>query len=317
MRKKPRVNIVMNKMKIFVGATLVLLMLFSLNGMTSYAAPNAKRNGNTASIETNTLVVNVQGGSNVPAFTFYSKSDTGRTYRLQLDSIFEAVDKNGNGVYDLQGDQRVPNSNVALSSLSWVFSSFQTVNDSNNQVQSINFNITSSDGTGLKTSFSLQFRMHLNAANPSQVKFDVVINNYTFKNANAMLVLAFKLITSHKGDSTQSQNKNQVNFGNGYIKGNDTAQTGNDTTVKAGISNAVETGSPKVYLSYGHFSGQLVQDPIIGVQNTIDTGNTSGQSPKVNNIFPGLSKGLLFGTSIFATIVFLAVPVMIYRSKKE
>jgi hypothetical protein len=302
----------MKTIKLFFSIILISLLVLSATVSTNAKVDREKKSDN-ATIETDTLAVDIKGGANVPFFFFWKVGEESTTYKLQLDQIFEAVDDNGNSQYDLGEDTRVPNSFLALSSLFWNFSDFDVVTDFNDVTTELHFNLTSIEhiGNPFDDGLLVQFRMHITSANDAEFKFDVVIDGYEFSDPEAMLVLGFKLITTGKHDPVKDGDT--VEFGDGYLQSESTAVDGNET-IASGLSTGEEEGNKKIYVSYEHFEGRMVHDPTIGVQSIqVSDGTTDQSSTQVTkNVLPELSKAALFTSSLLAILGFILIPTLVY-----
>jgi len=268
-----------------IGLALGILLLLSIT--SSVALHVSQAPAVSKQVSTDSLIVKLTGGGNVPMYQFWSPNDNNTKYKVQFNQVFEAKDSASggtNGSYDLGTDSKVPGQTLALSKLSWNFSPLQTKSNGD-----VNFNLTSSDGT-------FQFRNHL-SANASSLKFDVVIKNYQFKSQDSMLVLGFKIqVASGSSDNAANTNQdgNSVKFDNGFFQSTDTATAGN-SSVHVGMSTGSDSGSI-IYLAYGNFAGTtLVHDPTIGVSDS--------------------AQSLLGSNYLFISIIALFVPVAIYRRK--
>ncbi|MHA1775788.1 MAG: winged helix-turn-helix transcriptional regulator [Promethearchaeota archaeon] len=206
-------------------------------------------------------------GFNVPMYSFWLTSQETIRYEVKFLLLFEIIDQNKDGIYTPDIDRQVPASSFSLPSLSWDFSEIQETTEN-----SKHFNITSVGGP-----FTIQFRNHF--SQNSYLKFDIVIQNYTFVSLdeNAMLVLGFHLLSSGQVEntvsSTEQDNEDQsdekrVNFGNqGYFSSMKTASS-NETDINIGVSEGREAGDPIVYLAFQKFSDTVILDPKIGIDLT-------------------------------------------------
>ena len=111
------------KLSKFLLISMVFLLIAS-TGVISSSAINAEEQNGTVTLETDALIMEIRGASNVPQFFFWENANDTTTYKFQLDQIFEAVDNNSNGIYDLGEDTMVVNSMIALASRIWEFSEF-------------------------------------------------------------------------------------------------------------------------------------------------------------------------------------------------
>jgi len=300
----------------------VLMMWFGMVATPIQAAPgHAKANGKVT-LNTDNISVEINGNGNVPQFTYWANGDSSNTsYQVKLNSLFEATDMNGDGMFHNGNDTRVPGGGVALASASWNFSDFSTAQNGD-----VNFNLTSTN-----LSFEIQFRFHLSANEQNSLKFDVVINGYSFKNSNAMLVLSFTLLVKDKSNQngndnpdtqdSRNQTRSEVKYGNGYFQSQDTAHD-NNGTVGVGLASG-NNGGKRIYIAYQHFNGDLVHDPTLGVRasslesasSTSDQRSTTSVITK--NIFEDLSIGKTVGMTAFLTFAFLTGIMVISRKKRN
>ncbi len=307
------------KFKILMSMSIILSLTFSLTAPVAHAKVKNERSGDNVSLTTDTLAVEIKGGGNVPFFFFYKVGENETTYKLQLSQIFEAEDDNSDGVYDNGTDKKVAGSTLALSSLSWEFSDFDIETSASNETQAVHFNLTSSASKGKPSNddLVLQFRMHLNADDDASLKFDVVIDGYTFSSESAMLVVAFKLTSTDNSEA--EQNQNQVRFGNGFFESEESA-TDDNGTINVGLSSQNDGGS-MIYLAYEHFEGRMTHDPTIGVaSNTAGTEVTDESSVSLTSeipAFPELSRATLVSITAVSTIAFLGIITLITSKKRQ
>lgn len=230
----------------------IILALFPITSSINFVSGNDEK---AVEINNGELAIKVTGNDNVPQYSFWSPNANDSKYQVKFNRLFEAIDENGNGLYDKGEDSKVPSSSESLSSLKWNFSSIETENNKST------FNITSYDGE-----YMIQFINHLDSSK-SELKFDIVIQNYTFlsDSEDAILVLGFHLLSNNK---QASQNGNTVNFGsNAYFKSESNATVGNET-LSVQMSEADEEGSPMAFLAFEKFEGNLFYDPTIGLMTT-------------------------------------------------
>ena len=212
----------------------------------------------------NDLITFSVTGLNIPMYSFWLSSQETIKYEVKFLLLFEIVDQNQDGIYTPDVDSQVPESIYALPSLSWEFSDSLDTADN-----STHFNLTSTGGP-----FTIQFRHHF--SQNSHLKFDIVIQNYTFVSdeENAMLVLGFHLLSSEQGEDNDSKenqenldqsNEKRINFGNqGYFSSMKTASS-NGTDIQVGVSEGKESGEPIAYLAFEKFSDTVILDPKIGI----------------------------------------------------
>ena len=323
--------------KTIIGMLLVMALIASVYASPALSAGNTgndriqheAQNG-MVTLETDSIVIQVVANQEVPFYFFWSTQNPEEKYKLQFYTIFEIIDTNGNGIYDPGNDTIVPNSKVALASFDWEFSDFKTETDANGTVTAIHFNMTSVSGINPHSpDFTLQIRNHLYADNISALKFDIVISNYSFKDDNADLVLGFNLILAAGGQKMKEhrhQHRESLEFGNAYFETNSTAKDRNNTDVSVRMSYGEDTerhemNAKMVYLTYEHFTGELVHDPVIGVLSS-GSGSSSEQtvgSQKSTDmrLFPTPSRGELLATGLIATMLAIAIPAIAYKLRKR
>ncbi|OLS23129.1 MAG: hypothetical protein HeimC2_27470 [Candidatus Heimdallarchaeota archaeon LC_2] len=304
----------MKKAISFFGISLIFLLLLS-NGTTVRGDVEGDTDGDTTTVQTDGLVVEIKGGFNVPFYFFWSTDSPDVKYKIQMDSIFEANDSNINGVYDLASDKKVPGSGITLASLTWEFSDLTTETNSLGEVTAIDFSLNTAESMNptIDDTF-IQFDNHIDRDSGSQLKFDVIIDNYEFSSPQSMLVLAFKI----QSQGEASQDGQTVSFGDGFFHSENTASDDNGE-ISVGLSQANEDGG-KLYLAYEQFTGKMIHDPTIGVGSSPDGGVVEDTDQNLGDDFdvlPKLSKGSLITPTILATIVFLGIPVIIYSVKRN
>ncbi|MCY3412711.1 MAG: hypothetical protein INQ03_13820 [Candidatus Heimdallarchaeota archaeon] len=240
-----------------------LFLIFSIP--VSAQGIGAQTSNGIVTLDTDKIVIEIKGGSNIPSFFFHEVGEDTETYKLQLDAIMEVVDNNSNGIYDLDEDKKVASSIISLATLNWEFSDLVEEKDGE-EVTAVHFNITStSEGAGnnpTSDELFMQFRMHMDLNNSAEIKFDVVIDGYEFIEDNSIFVLAFKLTTTNNENIVQSQNK--FEFGKGYFESEEKASDVSGET-KVAVSYGEEQSDKKIYLAYEQFDGLMIHDPIIGL----------------------------------------------------
>jgi len=301
-----------------IGFSLVIALMLSA-GMGSALTLDQGKSQSDVQVDTGSFTVKVVGG-NTPMYFFWANANNQTKYKVQFNSIFEATDSQSNGtqgVFDLGTDSRVAGSMIQLASQDWTFSAIN--NESNGDVH-FTMNTTTNDGV------EIIFQNHLYANQDSQLKFDVIINNYDFTSNDTLLVMDFKVLQSGgSGDQSAdtNQNGNSVSFGDGFFNIADTADAGG-SSIGVGLSTASESGNSKIYVAYENFNGNdLVHDPTVGVQTSATNPNdtTGGDGPSLASDeityswVRGLSKGAASASIFFASIIALLVPVAIYRRR--
>ena len=306
---------------LFVGLFLATTVPgVSAENNWSYQYSNGK-----VTLATDNIAIEITGQANTPMFFFWNPNDVDTTYKIQFIKVFEVID-DGDGVYTTN-DQNVVNSQLALAKYTWEFSDFvtDTVNDT---VTAVHLNITSMpDTTGkIEDLPVIQFNNHLYADDPSAIKFDVVIDNYTWHDPSAMLVLGYTIVLP---DNRLNQTGNQIQFGEAYFQAQTQAQA-NGSNIDVGLSYGDGENGTMLYLSYEHFDGLMIHDPTIGLSSVVvtdptdnptDTTPTDGktETDRVSSnppVMPDMSNVDLFQTSVIAVSIALMVPVIAYYRRK-
>ena len=263
---------------------LVALLTFSIN-----ANAISLDLGGDIQVTTGEIVITMPSGQ-VPFYFFYSLANPNTTYRIQFDALFEIADLDGDGAYNQSSEVPVANSFTALAQMDWEFGEF--INDTvNGEVTAVHFNITGgSEFNPTIGSLTVQFRNHVVlVGNSTELKFDVIINNYSWQDDSdsTILIFAYKLnvIGDEKYEGSPNINddatSDAISFGSGFFESNTTAE-GVDSTevVSAAVSlgdgaGAGETDAdPRIYVAYSHFESDLVHDPTIGINESTDDGST-------------------------------------------
>lgn len=288
----------------------------------SYNYSNGK-----VTLATDNIAIEITGQANTPMFFFWDPSDVDTTYKIQFIKVFEVID-DGDGVYT-SNDQNVVNSQLALAKYTWEFSDFVTDME-NDSVTAVHLNITSlPDTNGMVEDLPvIQFNNHLYADDPSAIKFDVVIDNYTWHDPSAMLVLGYTIVLP---DNRLNQTGNQIQFGEAYFQAQTQAQA-NGSNIDVGLSYGDGDNGTMLYLSYEHFDGLMVHDPTIGLSSVVVTDPTNTEDPtdttptdgktetdRVSSnppVLPDMSNVNLFQTSVIAVSIALMVPVVAYYRRK-
>jgi hypothetical protein len=217
------------------------------------------------------FTIKTSSSGQVPFYFFWNNNQSDSTYRVQFNLIFEAEDVNGDNTFD-DGDNRIAGSVMSLSSLDWEFGEIMNETNSEDEITNIHFNMTGTDNRAGSDDFYIQFRNHIDLENnENELKFDIVINNYDWKDDSAILVLGYKIQSTHPNfNGETNQNGQTIQFGEGYFESEGTAQDDNGTIV-SGLSSGSEQGEndPFIYISYAHFDGELVHDPTIGVHASV------------------------------------------------
>lgn len=175
----------------------------------------------------------------------------------------------------------------------WEFSGFETETE-DDIVTAVHFNFTStteydprpggqSGNYGMLPDLGefdvmVQIRVHMDMANPSEVKFDVIVDGWNWTYEGSILVMQFTIVESNHGQGQaerdpsgfQHSTETKFNFANGYMEYEDTALAAQNTLqVKASYGEGVGAeGGESVYLAFEYFGDEtLIYDPILGVES--------------------------------------------------
>jgi hypothetical protein len=264
----------MKKFVKYLALSALFFSIFSAPAKVLAQGPGS----NNVLLETETFAIQITSDLNVPQFAFWDPTVEPITkYHVKFTRLFESVDLDADNTYTKESETIVVGSNEALAPLTWEFTELVTVGSMTH------FNITS-----VGEDYTLQFRNHFNADDMS-LKFDIVIDNYTFvsEDEDAMLVFGFHIV---EGQQKMNQNQHKVQFGNkGYFESASEANTANET-IPVGMSSAKDGQDAMIYISFPKFEGLLVHDPIIGLESS--GVSVAGFSNLWLAIFPAL--GILY-----------------------
>lgn len=271
--------------KPFLGTILLMVLVLGLMSYPTQASVTYTEAQGKITIETDNIWAEVTGNNNVPAYFFRGQTDSNDTrHRAQFVELFEFEDNNNNSKYD-KDDTRVSSTVVALASLDVALSA---VAETSGASAGISFNMSLTAAALVNLQFTeVTFENHITEENETRLKFDVIIDNYSFSLNGDMLALAFKL-TSNVSNSTQFQRNDKashVQFGqNAYLESNTYADVGGNQVNVSMSVNETADGSVMTYFSYPKFSGQLVHDPALGVESASDGSDTNGEGNDLSDI---------------------------------
>lgn len=288
---------------ILPSIVVISLMLLSGSQIGVIAqGPPVDVSSDNFTVDTGQITIKVTGGGNVPIYTFWETVNDDTEYRVQFTKIFEVFDDNSDGVYDQDTDRIVPGPPYALAALSWDFSEVTSDEDGSH------FNISSSDGL-------FTFANHV-GNDATSLKFDVIISeDFTFQSTESLLVLGFSLKNiENAGDETIEQVESSVAFDDAFFNIEETAQDENGD-INVGLSTGSEEGGSLAYIAYEQFTGQMVHDPTVGIdEDGIQVDDTDQIT--VGLWAPGISKGLAALSALFATTITILIPMAYYKRKK-
>lgn len=234
-------------------------------------------------VTTSQASISVTGGNNVP-FYHIQLTNSNKSYEIKFQNLQEFVDSNNDGQF--QNSELVPLSSTSFPGLGWNFSGFNTVNDTNGNIQNVNFNFTHTATT------SISLNNHIDVANGNQVKFDILLNNYLWQSSNTSAKLAIKIQVAG-GNLTAGANANDLSFGSGFFN---TVSTASSPNGNVGVTTQI-VNTNTFYIIFDHFSSNITLDPLFGVLSTSGStsGPTSNTSPSSTHSTPGFEVIALLG----------------------
>lgn len=254
-----------------LAATLALILASSIIGASQGRRVNApvaarrRQLEGVTTFENADFLVQITGNSNVPKYTFSSKTGPDKnTYKVMFQKLFEST-----------GGKKIGNSNIALPSLTWVM---KDVSPGPNNETVFWINGTDLKGSAFKT---LAFR---NVLLGQTVKFDVIIEGYKYTSAQAdALNLSWKLSNSTGSDGRALQVEDAPSVVNNtaicYYGASgtnssevcfaivDTATATDAEGAKKDVAVKVLVDSEEgggVTIQYARFEGDLMHDPQFG-----------------------------------------------------
>jgi hypothetical protein len=245
-------------------------------------------------------------------------------YHMRFLSIYEIDDINENGVYDHGIDPHI-STKFMLPTTDWDFSGFATETEEGN-ITAVHFNFTSTASfdprpegmTGEwnntwepETDVFVQILVHIDMDRPNEVKFDLVIDGWSWVRENdSLLVFQFVITESNHGDGEPenapryfNRTSTKFEFSNGYMEYEPTALAAqNILDVQA--SHERTTGlyaGESVYLSFPYFGNDtLFYDPIVGI-NTASVDSAAASIIDIQTLY--LVGGVIGVVAIVAIIL--------------
>ncbi|MDF1539712.1 MAG: hypothetical protein P1Q69_12500 [Candidatus Thorarchaeota archaeon] len=281
-----------NHKKILISLLAVLMLGIGIPSVMaqSNSLQYSHSNG-IVTLSTDTLEVRVSGINQVPHFHWWSPINESVDYHMYFLGLFEANDTNTDGTFT-RGTDTLVGPRFMLPVIGWEFSGFLNETEGE-EVTAVHFNFTTTSEFdprpgGFMGDFgmfpdlsefdvTIQIRVHIDMANPSEIKFDVVIEGWNWTYEDSILVMQFTVVESNHGLGLAERNPSgfqrtgtKFNFANGFMQYNETALAAqNSLEVKASYGEGVglEAGQ-SVYLAFEYFGNEtLVYDPILGVDS--------------------------------------------------
>jgi len=256
--------------KVIIALMAVAMLGISLPAASAQSHPlQYNHSAGIVTLSTDDLTIKVVGANDQPHFHWWSTSNPDIDYHMRFLSIFEVEDVNENGVYD-QGVDTLVSPKFTLPTTDWEFSGFETETENGN-ITAVHFNFTS------VTDVYVQILVHIDMDNPSEIKFDLVIDGWVWTRDDSLLVFQFVITESNHGsngseNAPQNFHKTQTKFefSNGYMEYEPTALAAqNQLNVSAshGESTGLHAGE-SVFLAFPYFGNEtLFYDPILGISS--------------------------------------------------
>ncbi|MGY5872233.1 MAG: hypothetical protein RTV72_08320 [Candidatus Thorarchaeota archaeon] len=248
-------------------------------------------------LTTDDIDIRVTGNNQAPHFHWWDPNTPDVDYHVMFVKMFEANDTNADGVFT-NGTDPMVGAPFALPTTNWDFSGFEEEGEGGNTT-AVHFNFTTTtefdprpEGPGMDYgslpsmpafNVSIEVRVHLDLANPGEMKFDLVVDGWTWTYEDSILVLQFTVTESAHGNLQGDDSPNgfqrdgtKFQFENGYFEYNETALAANNSLeVKASYGEGIgmEAGQ-SIYLAFAYFGNDTLEyDPILGMEaSTVTTG---------------------------------------------
>jgi hypothetical protein len=277
---------------VIIAVAALVMLVISIPSADAQINPfEFNHSAGIVTLETEEINFKIVGVSDYPHFQWWDPDNPDLDYHMRFVSLFEANDTNVDGVYT-KGIDSVIGSRFMLPFTNWDFSGFVTETDGEN-ITAVHFNFTSTtafdprpEGFGdwsflpIISEFDVmtQIRVHFDMDNPSEVKFDVVIDGWVWSYDDSILVFQFVIVQSLHGDGNPEvlpegfhKTGTKFEFSNGYMEYEGTALAANNTLqVEASYGEGVglELGE-SVYLAFEYFGdATMIYDPILGIEPT-------------------------------------------------
>lgn len=247
-------------------------------------------------LDAGNFICEVNGGGQVPKFTYYLASNSIDKYFVQAGALYECE-----GNAEQCGKKT---GNVALSSADWTFSTYRETNTS--------YELTMTSSLVTNRWSELSIVTYLEEGKP-EVKFDVKITNYSWVSTNPNATLVFVFSQGPMQNSTTNDTSSGVPTST-YFRIVPTATTDSGmwntechaplclslctverSTCLLSFASLLSLGEiavslysssgGKQYLTYEHFEGSLFHDPSFGIVEG-DAAASAGTGVSASYWFP-------------------------------
>ncbi|MHA1217849.1 MAG: hypothetical protein ACTSSN_04445 [Candidatus Heimdallarchaeaceae archaeon] len=251
-------------------------------------------------------------------------NETEIEFEITLSKLIEFIDENGNGTYEPLIDTIA--SEYEIDTYNPIEYSVETINNHTVHV----FTVETSDGVFSSTMYVSGEFVLINETfiTPTEFKFDILINNFTFTEADSYLALKIELeseleVDYEEDEETEDEKEGrssdeqevEIDYGNytGFFSWLKTATVDNiEYDINASqIENVSDVGI--MYLSYPQ-GDEIIHDPKAGIEGLI----IGWPDPTTTNFWvnlPNLSQNELLIVSAISFFVIISL-VMVFRRKK-
>lgn len=217
---------------------------------------------------------------------------TEREFEVDFDSLVEYIDVNENGVYDDSVDTEIQ----TLELISFEPIAYTIGNASGIPVHI--FDVITTDGIfGARIYATGDFaNVNDSIIAPTQVKIDVMINNFIFTNNDTQLALKVELgselATSFDEDTEDEDDGRAADEAaldfimadiNGFFSWKESAEIDGVTYMVNSSIHEVSVNETEIYLNYPQ-GDEIIHDPKIGFENLLLVASTSGGINPIGNL---------------------------------
>jgi len=243
-------------------------------------------------LNTDDISIKVTGNNQAPHFHWWDPNTPTVDYHVMFVKMFEANDTNADGAYT-NGTDTMIGAPFALPTIGWEFSDF-VVDEEGDNITAVHFNFTTTtefdprpEGVGMDYgnlpnlpafNITIEVRVHLDLSTPGEMKFDLIVDGWTWTYEDSILVLQFNLTESNhgevQGDSGPSgfhKTGTMFQFENGYFRYEETALAANNS-LQVTEGTGLEAGQA-IYLAFENFGSEILEyDPTLGIESSSSTG---------------------------------------------